>query len=456
MPQDLPVWVIAPFVLMLATIAAAPLIPGVKNGWARNRVKLAVALILGVPTGVAVWVWLSPQLVLGSLAEYAEFIVLLASLFVVSGGVFLEGDLRATPRNNVVLLALGGVLASLIGTTGAAMLMIRLLLNANREREYKAHTVIFSIFIVANCGGLLTPLGDPPLYLGLMRGVPFTWTLTLMPQWLFINGLLLVTYLGLERRFYSRESEFALAWDEASRTPLKMRGKLNIVWLVLIIASVAFLGEWVWVKILVQIGAGIASYLITDRRTRFQDNEFTWSPIVEVAVLFLGIFLTMVPALAFLRANAGSLPLNEYTFFGFTGALSSVLDNAPTYLTFFEMGTQMPGDLLIAGVPHLYLTAISLGAVTCGAITYIGNGPNFMVKAVAEERGVVMPSFGGYVVWAVRYLVPVLVAMVCLFLSPVWWVKLTGGTITAVIVVLSLTRILKNRQFPPRQKPAGQ
>ena len=438
-------WVVLPFALMLAVIAVAPLIPGVRELWEKLGAKLAIALILGVPTAAAVWIWLSPGLVLSSLQEYTEFIALIASLFAVCGGFFLAGDLRATPRNNAILLGVGGVLASFIGTTGAAMVMIRPLLNANHEREKKVHTVIFAIFIIANCGGLLTPLGDPPLYIGLMRGVPFMWTFSLFPQWLFINGLLLLTYVGLDRRFYSQESTASVSQDQANATRVSLHGRLNLIWLMVIIASVAFLGEFIWLKIAVQIGAAAASYFLTDKQTRFTDNEFSWGPILEVAVLFLGIFLTMIPALAYLRAEASSLPLNEYTFFGFTGALSSVLDNAPTYLTFFEMGTQMPGTQLIAGVPSLYLTAISLGAVTCGAITYIGNGPNFMVKAIAEERGVAMPSFGRYVVWALEYLVPVLVSMVCLFISPNLWVKLVGAAIAFVLVARSITQILRTR-----------
>jgi len=438
-------WVVLPFVLMLAVIAVAPLIPGVQEIWDRLGAKLVVALILGVPTAAAVWIWLSPDLVLSSLQEYVEFIALIASLFVVCGGFFLAGNLRATPRNNAILLGIGGVLASFIGTTGAAMVMIRPLLNANRERKNKAHTVIFAIFVIANCGGLLTPLGDPPLYIGLLRGVPFMWTFSLFPQWLFINALLVLTYVGLDRRFYHAEGPQAISQDQANATRVNLHGRLNILWLVVIIASVAFLGDFVWIKVLVQVGAAAASYFFTDKQTRLRDNEFTWGPILEVAVLFLGIFLTMIPALAYLRSVADQLPLNEYTFFGFTGALSSVLDNAPTYLTFFEMGTQMPGTSLVAGVPSLYLTAISLGAVTCGAITYIGNGPNFMVKAIAEERGVVMPSFGRYVVWALRYLVPILVAMVCLFISPLMWVKLLGAVIAVILVAQSLLQILRTR-----------
>ena len=436
-------WVVLPFVLMLAVIAVAPLIPGVRDLWERLGAKLVVALILGVPTAAAVWIWLAPDLVLSTLREYVEFIALIASLFVVCGGFFLAGNLRATPRNNAILLGIGGVLASFIGTTGAAMVMIRPLLAANRERENKVHTVIFAIFIIANCGGLLTPLGDPPLYIGLLRGVPFTWTFTLTPQWLFINGLLLLTYVGLDRQFYAKESTTSVAQDRQNATRVNLHGRFNIVWLLVIIASVAFLGDFIWIKVGVQIGAAAASYIITNRKTRFEDNGFTWGPILEVAVLFLGIFLTMIPALAYLRSVADQLPLNEYTFFTFTGALSSVLDNAPTYLTFFEMGTQMPGAALVAGVPSLYLTAISLGAVTCGAITYIGNGPNFMVKAIAEERGITMPSFGRYVVWACEYLVPILVAMVCLFLSPNLWVKLIGAAIALILVARSITQIVR-------------
>ncbi|MDR0436258.1 MAG: sodium:proton antiporter [Propionibacteriaceae bacterium] len=417
--MDIPWWGLLPFVVMLGTIAVAPLIPATHHAWERNSVKLAVALLLGVPVAIWIWFGVDHHLVLHSLEEYAQFIALLFSLYVVSGGLFVAGDIQATPRNNTIILAIGGALASFIGTTGAAMLLIRPLLNINREREYKVHTVVFAILLVANCGGLLTPLGDPPLYIGLMRGVPFAWTFSMWAEWLFIGTLLLLTYYGQERLYYSKESEFAIAWEEASSPPLSLHGKLNIVWFAVIIGSVALLGDYTWLKIGVQLGAAAASYFIGDRAIRVQDNEFTWHPIAEVAVLFVGIFLTMIPALEFLRAHAGQLPLNEYTLFGFTGALSSMLDNAPTYLTFFEMSTQLtlPGEPLVAGVPQLYLTAVSLGAVTCGALTYIGNGPNFMVKSVAEERGVKMPSFGGYIGWALRYLAPILVAMVLIFLS---------------------------------------
>ncbi|MCL1837826.1 MAG: sodium:proton antiporter [Propionibacteriaceae bacterium] len=444
----IPIWGIIPFVIMLACIAVLPLMPKLHHYWERNIVKLAVALILGIPT--AAWIWFGfehgAELVEHSMLEYVQFITLLFSLFVVSGGIFLAGDIHAMPRNNTILLAVGGLLASFIGTTGAAMLLIRPILNSNRERENKVHTVVFAILIVANCGGMLTPLGDPPLYLGLMRGVPFTWTFSLFPMWLFINGLLLLLYYAIDRVQYAKESEFALSWNEQVETPLRVRGGTNIIWLLVIIASVAFLGEFIWIKIAVQLGAAVASYLITNKQIRFDDNEFSWAPILEVAALFIGIFLTMIPALEYLREHAAQLPLNIYTLFVFTGSLSSVLDNAPTYLTFFEMSTQLsvPGDILVAGVPQSYLLSISLAAVACGAITYIGNGPNFMVKTVAEERGVEMPSFGGYVIWTFKYLVPILVAMVCIFLSSELIVKIIGAVIAVGIVVWAVFMIVKN------------
>jgi Na+/H+ antiporter NhaD/arsenite permease-like protein len=447
-----------PFVALLACIAVLPLVPATARYWDHNWFKLAVSMLLGLPVGLWIWFGVDPHLVQHSMAEYGQFIVLLASLFVVTGGIFVAGDLKATPRNNTLLLGAGAILASFAGTTGAAMLLIRPILNTNAERRHKAHTMVFAILIVANCGGLLTPLGDPPLYVGLMRGVPFTWTFSLFLPWLFVNGLLLFTYYALDSRRYAEEPAAALAQDRAEATPLSMRGSVNIVWLAVIIASVAFLGDWPWIKVAVQIAAAAASFLLTPKKVRFGDNEFTWSPIIEVAFLFAGIFLTMIPALQILRSEAHSLPLNEYTFFGFTGALSAVLDNTPTYLAFFDMGQELavPGAPIVAGVPELYLTAIALGAVTCGAITYIGNGPNFMVKAIAEERGVNMPSFGHYVVWAGIYLVPILVALVCVFISPLWQVKLVGGVLTLGLLVRPVIWLVKARRQTAEPAPADQ
>jgi Na+/H+ antiporter NhaD/arsenite permease-like protein len=437
---------VAPFVLLLVCIAVLPLAPKVSHLWEHNAVKAALALGLGVPVAVVIAFSGEAELVEESIAEYVQFIVLLGSLFVASGGIHLAGDLRATPRNNTIILALGGVLASFIGTTGAAMLLIRPLLSTNSEREKRSHTIVFAILVVANCGGLLTPLGDPPLYIGLMRGVPFTWTFSLILQWMFVNGLLLLTYYGLDRRMYRREGEFALAWDAESAKPIRVHGALNILWLAVIIASVALLGEWPLINVVVQIADAAASFFLTNPQVRFDENEFTWSPIIEVAALFAGIFMTMIPALGFLREHANELPLNEYTLFGFTGVLSSVLDNAPTYLTFFEMSTQLsvPGAAVVAGVPEPYLVAISLGAVTCGAMTYIGNGPNFMVKAVAEEAQVEMPSFGGYILWTLNYLVPVLVAMVLIFLSHDPLIQAAGWALAALVAGRAVFWIVRN------------
>jgi Na+/H+ antiporter NhaD/arsenite permease-like protein len=432
---------------MLGCIAALPLIPAAARVWERNWVKLVVALGVGVP--VALWCGLAGagDEVGRTLVEFVQFITLLTALFVISGGICLTGDLRATPRHNTVFLAAGTVAASLIGTTGAAMLLIRPLLATNRQRAYVAHTVVFAIFTAANSGGLLTPLGDPPLFLGLLRGVPFWWTLTLWPQWLFVNGLLLLTYYALDKGIYARESPAALAADDAGRTPLGLRGGVNLIYLVIVVAAVAFVpsvdlaaGLWVPWRELVLVAATVASLLSGDRETRYQVNSFTWSPVVEVAALFLGLFLTMVPALGFLRQAAPRLPLDQVSMLVITGGLSSVLDNAPTYATFFELATRLPGEPLVAGVPEAYLVAISLGAVFGGALTYIGNGPNFMARSVAVAAGVPMPGFGGYLGWSGRYVVPVLVAMTAIFSAGGWW-SVPGYVIVAGLVAHAGRRI---------------
>jgi Na+/H+ antiporter NhaD/arsenite permease-like protein len=444
-----PAWTIAPFVLMLAAIAIAPLVPALAKHWDRPRNQLLFALVLGIPVAVGVLAVGEWHLVVDALVEYGQFIALLLSLFIVSGGFFLRGDIAATPRTNTIFLAIGGLLASFIGTTGAAMLLIRPLLNTNLERRHKAHTVVFAIFIVANCGGLLTPLGDPPLFLGMLRGVPFTWTFHLAPMWLFVNGLLLLTYWALDRRIIAHEVPEDVWADRVNVIPLKLVGASNFVWFAIIIVAVAVIpsvesdtltsGHATWWEFIpwreiVMIGAAICSLRLGSRTVRYEENDFEFGPIQEVAALFIGIFLTMIPALAVLRSAAPSLPLNEITLFVFTGGLSSVLDNAPTYATFFEMASQLPGEPRVADVPELYLISISLGAVLCGAMTYIGNGPNFMVKSVAETSGVKMPSFGGYVQRALMYLAPPLAAMLLLFIAQPLWLKAIGAVLTLLLV----------------------
>ena len=451
-------WSLLPFVAMLGCIALLPIIPATAHWWERASSQLIIALALGAPT--TVWMFLgagsSPLIATG--VEYAQFIVLLFALFTVSGGIHLDGDIKATPRNNTVFLAAGGVLASFVGTTGAAMLLIRPLLATNKERVHRVHTVLFTIFVVANCGGLLTPLGDPPLFLGYLHGVPFTWTLGLWKEWLFVLALLLLTYYSIDRIRYASEDTSAIESDDRDIKPLRLRGGLNLLLFAVIIAAVAFIPSWdgealaeghvgAWTELvpwreIVMIGAAAASYFLSDREVRFTSNAFTWGPISEVAILFIGIFATMAPALRFLEQIAPSLPLTRMTFFLFTGGLSSVLDNAPTYMTFFEMAKALGGDgTLVAGVPEYYLVPISLGSVFCGAITYIGNGPNFMVKSVAEADGVAMPSFGGYITHAFTLLVPVLAAMALVFVGTSWVERGVGIALAAGLAFNSLWRI---------------
>ncbi|AXH97109.1 sodium:proton antiporter [Ornithinimicrobium avium] len=456
-------WGVIPFAIMLATIAVAPLVPATRELWERQRVQLQVSLLLGLP--VAIWFLAASegQAVVHALVEYGQFIMLLLALFVVSGGIFLAGDIRATPRVNTAFLAVGSVLASFIGTTGAAMLLIRPLLNTNAERVHRVHTVVFTIFIVANTGGLLTPLGDPPLFLGMLRGVPFTWTFNLFPEWLFVNLVLLATYYGLDHRLWRSEPKEARQRDTTRVEPLRVHGAIHFLYLAMIVLSVAFAPsvdvqaieeghatwyQWIPWREIIMLSVSMASFFTGPRTARFRDNRFTWGPIQEVAAIFIGIFLTMIPALRYLAQVAPELPLNRLTFFYFTGGLSAVLDNAPTYLTFFEMAQQLGGEPSVAEVWEPFLVSISLGAVFFGAVTYIGNGPNFMVKAVADSAGVTMPSFGGYVVLAFRYLVPVLVAMSLIFISGVGWAQIAGWVLTGLL----LLRALRSLVMKPRQE----
>lgn len=448
--MDVPVWGLIPFVLMLLSIAILPLIPQASHFWERPRNQLIVALVLGIP--VAIWMITrgDPASVWHALFEYFQFISLLLSLFIVAGGIHLRGDIKACPRNNAIFLLIGGTIASFIGTTGAAMLLIRPILKTNQQRKHVAHTVIFTILIVANCGGLLTPLGDPPLFLGMLRGVPFTWTFSLFPVWLLANALLILTYIALDRRLYAKEDPSAIELDESQREPLKVLGGLNFLFFAVIIVAVAIApsldlhaietGEatfmaYVPLREILMLGAAGLSLLIGSKKVRHELNQFSWGPILEVAALFIGIFLTMIPALKYLAQIAPRLPLNEVTFYWITGTLSSVLDNAPTYATFFEIAAQLDGPgAEVAGVSEVFLVAISLGAVFFGAVTYIGNGPNFMVKSVAESAGVKMPSFGGYIKWSFLYLVPILFAVCGIFVAASLGWAIAGWVMVALIL----------------------
>ena len=431
-------WSMIPFGLMLLTIAVAPLLA--EHWWESNKHKLTVALFLGVPTAVCLIAGgmchdLEHQL----FGDYIPFIVLLLALYVVTGGIHLAGDIKAKPWVNTTFLGLGWLLASVMGTTGAAMLLIRPLLATNQQREHKVHTVLFFIALCANCGGLLTPLGDPPLFMLFLRGAEFTWFFSMWAPWLLTGVLLMVIYSALDTYYYNKEHWTAISADHREHTPLKVEGKVNFVYLVGVVLTVAFINAGtipemdapnapIWLKYmreLVLISLTLLSLYTTKRKVRFEMNKFSWDPIIEVAVLFLGIFTTMTPALAYLNANAASLGLSEtWQFYYSTGLLSSFLDNTPTAVAFHSVATGLSaeqmatfGGNVVAGVPEILLNAICIGSVFFGAITYIGNGPNFMVKAIAEESGVKMPSFFGYMFrFSLIVLLPVYILVQVVFL----------------------------------------
>lgn len=399
-----------PFAGLLLSIAVLPL--AAPRFWESNLRKLGVAAVLAAPV-VVLYLRAHPQALVHAAADYVSFIVLLGGLFVISGGILLEGDLEATPRTNTTLLGAGAVLASFVGTTGASMVLIRPLLQTNRERKHVAHTVVFFIFLVSNIGGCLTPLGDPPLFLGYLLGVPFTWTFRLFVPWLFTTALVLGIYFLWDRRAHAREAKADLKRDFYEVRRLRVAGRENVLLLAGVLASVAFL-DAPWRELAI-VGLTLFSWLRTDPGLH-KANRFTFHPILEVAALFAGIFATMLPALHILQARGAELGVREpWQFFWATGALSSFLDNAPTYLTFLALarGLHLPAE--VVGVPNALLAAISLGAVFMGANTYIGNGPNFMVRSIAEERGVKMPSFGGYMLYSGGVLLPVFVLVTLVF-----------------------------------------
>jgi Na+/H+ antiporter NhaD/arsenite permease-like protein len=401
---------------------------------------LTVALFLGIPTAIClIWGGMVHDLEHQLFGDYVPFIILLLALYVITGGIHLSGDIKAKPWVNTTFLGLGWVLASIMGTTGAAMLLIRPLLTTNQQREHRVHTVLFFIAICANCGGLLTPLGDPPLFMLFLRGAEFTWFASMWLPWLFTGGLLLAIYFALDTYYYNKEHWTALSADYREHVPLRLGGSWNFLYLVGVVLTVAFVNAGsipemgaedapLWLKYLREIIlvslTGLSLYT-TKKKVRYELNKFTWGPIIEVAVLFLGIFTTMTPALAYLNANAASLGLSEtWQFYYSTGLLSSFLDNTPTAVAFHSVATGLApdqmaafGSSMVAGIPEILLTAICIGSVFFGAMTYIGNGPNFMVKAIAEENGIKMPSFFGYMCkFSLIVLLPIYILVQLIFL----------------------------------------
>jgi len=407
----LPLWSILPFAGLLLCIALIPLVS--PRFWARHFGKVSFGF--GVPVATY-FLYADYHELLHTAIEYVSFIVLLGSLYTISGGILLKGTMRGRPAINCAFLGVGAVIANLLGTTGAAMLLIRPLLRANAHRKNKSHVFIFFIFVVANIGGSLTPIGDPPLFLGYLKGVPFFWTLKhLWHFWLFANTLIIGIFFLLDRRILRAEEAERGGMDEevGERVPLSLEGSWNFLLLGVVIGAVFLPTPWREIAMLAASGVSVWK---TPKPIR-EKNEFTYHPIEEVAILFAGIFATMIPALLILKARGGELGVTQpWHFFWVTGSLSSFLDNAPTYLTFLSLAQGLSGPPDVVGVAAPILQGISAGAVFMGANSYIGNAPNFMVKSIVEASGVRMPSFLGYMSYSAVVLLPVFALVTWIFL----------------------------------------
>jgi Na+/H+ antiporter NhaD/arsenite permease-like protein len=406
-----------PFIILLLTIAILPL--AAHKFWDKNRNKGILTVIITLPALVYLLGNYRPELI-HNIKDYLSFIILLGSLFIISGGILLTGDLRATPAVNTSFLLIGGIIANLIGTTGASMLLIRPMLRTNCERKVTGHIPVFFIFIVSNIGGCLTPIGDPPLFLGFLRGVPFTWTLGLIPEWLVAMGMVLAVFYIWDKYAYRHEAARDIKRDIAEVEPLRIKGIINFIFLAGVVLSVALQIPGPFREIIMLVMTALS--LIFSKKKYRAHNRFTYHPITEVAILFAGIFVTMVPLLTILRLQGAELGLTEpWQFFWATGGLSSFLDNAPTYLSFFSAAQSVTaqglaaGGEIVAGVDADLLRAISCGAVFMGANTYIGNGPNFMVKAICDEQRIKAPHFFGYMLYSGLILLPVFLAITLIF-----------------------------------------
>src|ERR1700722_17605711 len=441
-----------PFAGILLSIALGPLL--FRNFWHHHYGKFAfvwatlalapMAALHGADTALA-------ALVHALLGDYLGFIAILFALYVVAGGILIAGTLRGTPLVNAAILAFGTLIASVVGTTGAAMILIRPLLRANAARFNNVHVVVFFIFLVGNIGGALSPLGDPPLFIGFLNGVDFFWPgQHLWQQTAFVAGCVLAVFIVIDVWFYFGDQKAVAVDDETQRAPLRVRGIVNLILLALIVAAVIDSAIWkpgisfsVYGTTLelqniardgVLFFAALLSLWLTPDEHR-EANGFSWEPIVEVAILFAGIFVCAVPVLAMLDAGSdgafaslvGAVTAHDgqphlVAYFWLTGVLSAILDNAPPYLVFFKLAGGNAADLM--GPLSSALAAISMGAVYMGALTYIGNAPNFMIYAIATERGIPMPSFFGYIVWSVVVLGPVFAAVTYLFVMGQDWSSL--------------------------------
>jgi Na+/H+ antiporter NhaD/arsenite permease-like protein len=435
-----------PFVGILLSIATGPLLfPTIwhshygKIAFAWSALTLVpLAVFRDAPTSLAAFVH-------AMLGDYLSFIILLLTLYVVAGGILVIGNVRATPWVNTAILAIGTLMASFVGTTGAAMILIRPLLRANAARLHNVHVVVFFIFLVANIGGALSPLGDPPLFVGFLHGVGFFWTAQhLWFPTALAAGLLLLVFFIVDLFFHRRDRRVELIGEEVRPVALRIHGGINFLLLAFVIAAILLSAAWkpgvtfnvygtgLELQNLVRDGALLLialTSLIVTRNEHREVNGFSWEPMGEVAKLFAGIFICIIPVLAMLRAGRSgpfgwlfdtvtldSGRPHDVAYFWLTGMLSAFLDNAPTYLVFFELASGDAGKLM--GELASTLAALSMGAVFMGALTYIGNAPNFMVYAIAVERGVKMPSFFGYLVWSAAFLLPVFALLTFVVMKP--------------------------------------
>ena len=444
---NVPLWLCIPFACLLLCIAIIPLVKG--EWWEKYRPFAVIfwSLLFIIPFAVKYGAGTAAETVLECLVnDYLTFIVLLFGLFCVAGNITVEGSLVGSPRVNVILLGIGTLLSSWIGTTGASMPLVRPVIKMNSWRRNKAHIMVFFIFLISNMGGSLTPIGDPPLLMGFSRGVPFFWSIRFFPI-LLLNMIILLTVLYfIDKRAYRKDIAAGYMPEIKENEPLiRFEGLHNIIFIVIVVAvilsgvlpdvsffqnaageviSIPIFGEvklaiTSLIEVVMILLAAFLSFKTTNAEIR-KKNHFTWGAIQEVAVLFIGIFITMQPALMILKSAGAELGLTHPSqMFWVTGALSSFLDNTPTYLVFLttagSMGFVSGLTTALGVVPAKMLTAISCGAVFMGAITYIGNAPNFMVKSISDENGVKMPSFFGYIVWSLCCLVPVFLIDTLLF-----------------------------------------
>ena len=429
--KEIELWMLAPFALMLLGIALNPLLS--PRMWEKNIVKIIFVALLALPTITLLSnIGYSAEIEHQLLFDYLPFIVLIGALYVVTGSINIKLGFDATPRNNAFILLIGYLLASVMGTTGAALLLVRPLLSMNRHRKNKAHLMLFLIAMVANCGGLLTPLGDPPLFMLFLRGVPFEWFFNLFPSWATIGVIMLVIYYFADRYYYRKEESYNNAENPTTVQRITCSGKMNIVYLAAVVLTVAFINSehipmmqsattplfMKFLREIILVSIAILSWFTTKKQTR-TDNQYSWGAFNEIAILFFGIFVTMIPALFYLRTHAAEIGLaSETGYYYATGFLSSFLDNTPTAITLYTLAHESNISIgeLVAGIPSSYLAAISMGAVLFGSMTYIGNGPNFMIKSIAEEDGVKMPDFFGYIFrFALPVLLPVFIIIRLLF-----------------------------------------